>query len=229
MGISPNGERRRAARVDATLPLSFEWDTPEGEIRRVRGTTRDVSRGGVYSFVEDPLAPALPVRFDVVFPSELTASDPLKLACCGQILRSEILGRRFGVAVSIAHFRIIETLEPLSELDRRLSMRIVPPEAIVAEYPGLRSVIRDLSPTGAFIEEDRPFPVGRVIELRLRGEDFAAEFEVKAIVRRVEGGIGMAVEFIALSKETSERLLGFVEKHHRAASVSVSSHNLAGN
>lgn len=223
MGLSPNGERRTMPRIDATLPISFEWDTLEGDIQRVRGTTRDVSRGGVYSFVEDPLAPALAVRFDVIFPGEITAADPLKLSCLGKILRSEILGRRFGVAVSIEYFRVIETLEPISELDRRLSMRIVPPEAIVAEYPGLRSVIRDLSPTGAFIEEDRPFPIGRVVELRLRGEDFEAEFEVKVIVRRVEPQVGMAVEFIALSKETSERLLRFVEKHHRAANISASS------
>lgn len=206
-------ERRTAPRVFTTLPISLEWDAEEGQIRRARGTTRDVSRGGIYSYVEHPLTPALAVRFEVVFSGELTAADPLKLWCSGRILRSEILGRRFGVAASIEQYEVIETLEPTSESDRRQNLRIIPPEAIVAEYPGIRSVLRDLSPTGAFIEEDRPFPVGRVIDLRLRGEGLEGEIEVKAIVRRVEAQIGMAVEFIALSKETRAFLMKFVERH----------------
>jgi len=206
-------ERRTVPRVFTTLPISLEWDAEEGQIRRARGTTRDVSRGGVYSYIEHPLTPALDVRFEVVFSGELTAADPLKLWCSGRILRSEVLGRRFGVAASIQEYKVIETLEPLSELDRRLNLRVIPPEAIVAEYPGIRSVLRDLSPTGAFIEEDRPFPVGRLIDMRLRGEGLEAELDIKAIVRRVEPQLGMAVEFIALSKETRARLLRFVEKH----------------
>jgi hypothetical protein len=206
-------ERRGTPRVFTTLPISFEWDTEEGHIRRARGSTRDVSRGGIYSYVEHPLTPALDVRFEVVFSGELTAADPLKLWCSGPILRSEILGRRFGVAASIQHYKVLETLEPVSESDRRQNLRIIPPEAIVAEYPGIRSVIRDLSPTGAFVEEDRPFPVGRVIDMRLRGEGLEGEIEVKAIVRRVEAQIGMAVEFIALSKGTRAYLLKFVDKH----------------
>jgi hypothetical protein len=208
-------ERRTAPRVFSTLPISFEWDTDDGQIRRARGTTRDVSRRGIYGYIEHPLTPALDVRFEVVFSGELTAADPLKLWCSGRILRSEILGRRFGVAASIEQCKVLETLEPASESDRRQDLRIIPPEAIVAEYPGIRSVIRDLSPTGAFVEEDRPFPVGRVIDMRLRGEGLEEEIEVKAIVRRVEGQIGMAVEFIGLSKETRAYLLKFVEKHRR--------------
>jgi hypothetical protein len=212
-------ERRTAPRIFSTLPIGFEWDTEDGQIRRARGTTRDVSRGGVYGYVEHPLTPALDVRFEVVFSGELTAADPLKLWCSGRILRSEILGRRFGVAASIEQCKVVETLEPASESDRRQDLRIIPPEAIVAEYPGIRSVIRDLSPTGAFVEEDRPFPVGRVIDMRLRGEGLEEEIKVKAIVRRVEAQIGMAVEFIALSKETRAYLLKFVEKH-RAPHIS---------
>jgi hypothetical protein len=203
------------------LPISFEWDTDDGQIRRARGTTRDVSRRGIYGYIEHPLTPALDVCFEVVFSGELTAADPLKLWCSGRILRSEILGRRFGVAASIEQCKVLETLEPASESDRRQDLRIIPPEAIVAEYPGIRSVIRDLSPTGAFVEEDRPFPVGRVIDMRLRGEGLEEEIEVKAIVRRVEGQIGMAVEFIALSKETRAYLLKFVEKHRRPCVSSI--------
>jgi hypothetical protein len=55
--------------------------------------------------------------------------------------------------------------------------------------------------------------------MRLRGEGLEEEIKVKAIVRRVEAQIGMAVEFIALSKGTRAYLLKFVERH-RAPDIS---------
>ncbi len=212
MGLSPNQERRSTKRVPTVLPICFEWHFNEAELRRTRGTTRDISNHGLYCFVERGLPPGLPVEFEVVFPAEVTASEPLKLRCEGKILRSEALGRRFGVASSIDSYEVIDIGEAISDSDRRSHLRVIPPEAIVAEYPGLRSVIRDVSPTGAFVEDDRPFPVGRVIDLRLRGEGLEAPIEVKAIVRRVEPQIGMAVEFVALSTEARAHLHRFITK-----------------
>jgi hypothetical protein len=198
------------------LPICFEWHVNDHEIRRTRGVTRDLSRRGIYAFLESPLAPGMHVEYEVVFPGELTATEPLKLRCGGLILRSEIQDRRFGAVASIDTFEIAEAAEPTSESDRRSQFRIVPPEALVAEYPGLRSVVRDLSPTGAFIEDDRPFPIGRQIDLRLRGEGLGAPIEVKAVVRRVQPQIGMAVEFVALSKEAKLLLVRFVERNQGA-------------
>jgi hypothetical protein len=216
MPDAPKHERRRALRVPTVLPICFEWRSPENEIRHTRGSTQDVSRYGLYCHLESPLAPGLPVQFEVVFPRELTATDPMKLSCSGRVLRCEIRDRRFGLVASIDAHKIVEAKEDTTDSDRRTQLRVVPQEAIVAEYPGLRSVIRDLSPTGAFIEDNRPFPVGHLIELRLRGESLREPIYVKAIVRRVEAQIGMAVEFIALTDETRETLLDFIEKSQPA-------------
>ncbi len=205
-------ERRRALRVPTVLPICFEWRSPENEIRHTRGTTSDVSRYGISCHLESPLSPGLRVEFEVIFPRELTATDPMRLWCSGHVLRSEMKDRRFGLVASIDTHQIMDATEDPSDSDRRSHLRVVPPEAIVAEYPGLRSVIRDLSRTGAFIEDNRPFPVGHLIELRLRGDSLRAPIEVKAIVRRVEPQIGMAVEFVALTEHTRETLHDFIER-----------------
>ncbi len=212
MGPNTQRERRSTKRVPTVLPICFEWHHNETEVRRTRGTTRDISNHGVHCFLERGLPPGLAVEFEVVFPAEVTASEPLKLRCKGKVLRCEVVGRRFGVTASIDGFEVIDVAEALADYDRRSHSRVIPPEAIVAEYPGLRSVVRDLSPTGAFVEDDRPFPVGRVIDLRLRGEGLEIPIQVKAIVRRVEPQIGMAVEFVALSKDARAQLQQFIAK-----------------
>lgn len=211
-----NSERRSAARLPLVLPICLEWLSSGEEIHRTRGTTRDVSRHGVYCFLESPLSPGLSVRFAIVFPSELTGSDPLKLDCAGRILRSEIRERRLGVSAVIESSRISDASEPTPESERRSSVRIVPHQAIIVEYPGLRSVLRDLSPTGAFIEDDRPFPVGRIIRLHLCGWEITQPAEVEAIVRRVEPNVGMAVEFIAMTREVHAHLLHWFEVSNAA-------------
>lgn len=215
MPVPPPAERRQSPRLLTTVPISLEWQSEQGEIRRVRGTTRDITRSGVYCFLEEALPPRLPVTFDVVFPAELTAANPLKLRCRGRILRSESWGRRFGVVASIDSHQVLETPEPAAESDRRASARVLPCSAIVVEYPGVRSVARDLSFTGAFVEDERPFPVGRLLDLHLRGDGLKGEVLVKAIVRRVEPQIGMAVEFVALSQQANEQLREIVEKNRQ--------------
>ncbi len=211
MGLSQQLERRQTPRMGSTLPISMEWRSENGQICRARGSTRDVCRQGVYCFLEQPLPVGLPVGFDVVFPGEFTAGAPLKLRCNGRILRSESLGRRFGVAASIEAHQVLETTDVRTEADRRAYTRILPRSAIVVEYPGLRSVIRDLSVTGAFIEDERPLPVGRQFDLRLSTDGSGGEIVVKAIVRRVEPQMGMAVEFVALSQEAHQQLQEIVE------------------
>lgn len=199
-------ERRAIRRAGTALSVCFEWETGEEDLRRTRGTTRDISRGGISAFVEDPLPPNMPMRFEVFFPGEQTAGSPLKLYCTGRILRVENHGRRFAVAALIENREVSEPDETGVEPNRRSWKRLSPVPTVVADYPGLRSVVRDLSPSGAFIEDERPFPVGKRFQLRLRSEDTPGEIEVTAVVRRVEPQVGMAVEFVGLSKSANRRL-----------------------
>lgn len=214
MEASPDRDRRQTRRLATTLPVQVEWAGVEGEIRRARGSTRDISRAGLYCFLEEPLAGGISVAFDVVFPAELTAGNPLKLRCQGRVLRSETCERRFGVAATIENFQVMDTPEPLRDSDRRAYARILPTSSLAVHYPGVRSVVRDLSLTGAFLEDERPFPVGRQVELQLTGNGLSAEVRVKAVVRRVEPQVGMAVEFIALSREANNLLRQMIEKEN---------------
>lgn len=209
------GERRAIGRAATALSICFEWQNGEAEnLHRTRGTTRDISRGGISAYVEDPLPPNLKVEFDILLPSEHTAGSPLKLQCSGRILRVENYGRRFAVAALIEASEVTEPQEVGMESNRRIWRRVAPEATVVADYPGLRSVVRDLSPTGAFIEDERPFPVGKRFQLRLRSEELSGEIEVTAVVRRVEPQVGMAVEFVSLSRSGKERLREFVNKTH---------------
>ncbi len=209
--MSPaQGDRRTNPRVVASLPILFEWQTQQGELCRARGITYDVSQQGVYCYLEQPLALDLSVQFHLVFPPELTISESLNFSCAGRVLRRENLGRRFGVAASIESRQAVGNGEPMAEPHRRAHPRIMPFASIAVEYPALRSVIRDLSSTGAYIEDARPLPVGRQLGLRLGGNGGLPEICLQAVVRRTEPYVGMAVEFVAIGKEADLRLHEFL-------------------
>jgi len=206
-------ERRTAARLDATHPIILEWQSREGDLRRARGTTRDIALGGVYCYVERPLGKGEPVEFDMILPGQLADGSPRKLRCTGRVLRSEKADQGYGVAVTIESSEVLEILEPTVDVSRqRIYARIVPSAGLQAEYPGMRSAVRDLSLAGAFIEDERPLPMGRVFKLRLASAAAGAEIEVDAVVRRVEPNVGMAIEFVALSKEAKQTLRQLVEQ-----------------
>ena len=58
-------DRRKSHRVATSSPIRFEWLTPERGLVSTRGMTRDVSSGGVYGYIEHPLAMGLELEFDV--------------------------------------------------------------------------------------------------------------------------------------------------------------------
>ncbi len=99
-------------------------------------------------------------------------------------------------------------MSPLDH-ERRAQPRIVPSKEVRVDYPDIRPRVRNISLSGAFIEDPRPIPRGRVLQLALHTGD-KAPIAVKAMVRRIEPDVGMGVEFIEMSSDDRKRLREFV-------------------
>ncbi len=202
-------------RVPAQLPISLQWKNGNGMIHRTRGVTRDLSKRGVYFHIEDQIPPGQDFDFVVVFPMEMTATLAVAMHCRAKAVRLDTQGRRVGVAAMIES-RTTENLGDQSlESERRVRNRVRPPSIMQVDFPEVRSQIRDLSPTGAFIADERPFPVGRKLAMRFRLDGRGPMIEVQAVVRRVDPQIGMAVEFTELSEEAAALLAIYAANNQR--------------
>jgi len=82
--------------------------------------------------------------------------------------------------------------------DRRCGPRLPAHEAAV-ELLDFRPRLRDISQTGAFIEDPRPLPAGRILRLLIRLSPDSRAITVWGMIRRVEEGKGMGVEFVQIS------------------------------
>jgi hypothetical protein len=216
------GRQRLDPRLAASLPIMVEWQTQTGMTCRARGTTHNIALGGVYCYLEQPMAidARIPwIRFHIVLPRELTAGDPVNLRCTGRVLRCENLGRRFGIAISIEGRQAIANQLPASGPNRRAYVRVPARTMVPVVCPELRALIRDLSLGNAYVEDDRPLPVGRAIDLHLGDDGVLPGIPVMAVVRRTEPPIGMAVEFVAVSKESNHHLQEFLERCSHGAQI----------
>ena len=92
-----------------------------------------------------------------------------------------------------------------SDHERREDLRKPPTKALWVEYPDYTPRVRDLSLSGAFIEDSRPLRPGRIIRLHITDRE-TPPLEIKAMVRRVIPDQGMTVEFVEMRKETRRRL-----------------------
>jgi hypothetical protein len=93
-------------------------------------------------------------------------------------------------------------------LERRRVPRLRPMEPIYARCPDERRV-RDIGLGGAFIEESHPLHAGRRVQLELRlatGEPVV----ISGMVRRVEDGRGMGVQFLSMTETHHNRLRQFL-------------------
>ena len=95
------------------------------------------------------------------------------------------------------------------DYERRTQPRIQPREPLSVEYPTLRARVRDISLSGAFIEDPRPLPRGRVYQVCI-WLDTHTSVTIKAMVRHCEQGKGMGVEFLEMSQDDANRLRRFV-------------------
>src|SRR5262249_32481563 len=131
----PWHDRRKSHRVLASNPIRFEWLMPGGGLVSARGVTRDVSSGGVYSYIGHALAVGLDLEFDVLFqPTELAGDKPLMFRCQGRVVRLEGNSSPFGVVVGIRSRHVIDA----GRQTPRGHERVIPPAPIVAEYGSLQ-------------------------------------------------------------------------------------------
>lgn len=96
-----------------------------------------------------------------------------------------------------------------SEAERRASPRITPKRTMWVDYPDWRPDVRNISLSGAFIKDPRPLPPGRNLKLKL-WLGYQEPVTITAVVRRVEEGRGMGVEFLSMSETDGNRLREFV-------------------
>lgn len=100
------------------------------------------------------------------------------------------------------------------DYERRAQPRIQPPESVLVDYPALRPRLRDISLSGAYIEDPRPLSRGRVHQIRI-WIDADTPVNVKAMVRHSEEGKGMGIEFLELSDSDRNRLRHFLGDKQR--------------
>ena len=78
-------------------------------------------------------------------------------------------------------------------------------------YTRTEQFIRDLSVGGAFVESLQVFPIGSILNFRFKVPDVTNLITCTAIVRNMEVGRGLGVEFLDLSRECSRYVEEFVE------------------
>jgi hypothetical protein len=78
-------------------------------------------------------------------------------------------------------------------------------------------MLRDLSEGGPYIETAEQFPVGSVLSLRFMLPGADAMISCAVFVRNVrDGGSGLGVEFLDLSRDARERVGAFIGHGHQA-------------
>jgi len=89
--------------------------------------------------------------------------------------------------------------------ERRAQPRLRPERPIYVDYPEWRPRVRDISLAGAYIDDHRPLPRGRMLELHIWLDD-KTSITAKAMIRRSDEGQGMGVEFLSMSDDDRNRL-----------------------
>lgn len=94
--------------------------------------------------------------------------------------------------------------------ERRLAARVTS-GAVHIEYVAPSPHIRDLSLSGCYILDARTLHTGQTVRVRLIFGP-ADAVVVHGMVRRVDEGMGMALEFISIDAGDRQRLKQFVEQ-----------------
>jgi len=91
-------ERRRSKR----FPLESSVTVRTQDDGRHKGTTRDISTGGVFFYCDAQIAQDSPIQVVMILPPEVTGGEAQWACCHGRVVRvEEPTGGRRGVAVKI--------------------------------------------------------------------------------------------------------------------------------
>jgi hypothetical protein len=103
------------------------------------------------------------------------------------------------------------------DYERRLDPRVAD-GVIQVEYVAPSAKVRDLSVSGLYLRDPRTLQRGQPVELilRLTGEE---PILIRGMVRRVDPGEGMAIEFIQLTPADRRKIKEFVA-HSKPEKVS---------
>jgi PilZ domain-containing protein len=111
-------ERRKSLR----LPVHWTvYLAPHGVTHPLRSTTKDLSRGGFYCYLHEPVTPGDQIECDIVVPTHYPKGrdDVLCLRCRVNVVRVEKVdcGQGYGLACRIDDYSIIN--RSLDELLRK--------------------------------------------------------------------------------------------------------------
>ena len=104
------------------------------------------------------------------------------------------------------------------DLERHRPTRYYPPAPVPVDYPAMRPTLRDISDEGAYISDKRPLGLGRIIQFQIQLPE--SSIPIRAIVRRSEPDLGMAVEFIEISHAARDQLQRWLASLAQSGGVS---------
>ena len=102
-----SADRRQSLRV----PLHWTvYLTCRGVPHPSRSTTENLSRGGFYCCVTDPLTPGDHIQCDIIVPTHASQNPDavLVLRCYVQVLRVELMAQGYGLACRIDDFSVLQ-------------------------------------------------------------------------------------------------------------------------
>lgn len=96
------------------------------------------------------------------------------------------------------------------ERERRLDPRVIN-DVVEVEYVAPSPHVRDLSLSGMYLLDQRPLQRGQPVQLKLGLADLG-HVVVQGMVRRVDPGVGMAIEFTKMETADRRKIKEFVAR-----------------
>ena len=94
--------------------------------------------------------------------------------------------------------------------DRRLEPRVMR-NVVEVEYVAPSPQVRDLSQSGMYLTDQRPFQRGQPVQLKLVLADLGIVI-VQGMVRRVDPGMGMGIEFTHVELADRRKIKEYVAR-----------------